>query len=76
MPCGNSWLLSDSCSDGGHPEKPQPCSGIKMKAIFLILTLLVLMSACASTEGNKLDPKVAYGGSYQVRGTVSHGVGK
>ena len=51
-------------------------SGIKMKAIFLILTLLVLMSACASTEGNELDPKVAYGGSYRVRGTVSHGVGK
>ena len=47
-----------------------------MKAIFLILTLLVLMLACASTEGNKLDPEVAYGGSYQVRGNVNHGVGK
>ena len=45
-----------------------------MKVIFLILTLLVLMSACASTEDNKLDPKVAYGGSYRVRGIVSHGV--
>jgi hypothetical protein len=58
------------------PRKTATWNGIKMKAIFLILTLLVLMSACASTDGNKLDPKVAYGGSYRVRGTVSHGVGK
>lgn len=59
------------------PRKtPQRGDGIKMKAILLILTSLLLMSACASTEGNKLDPEVAYGGSYRVRGTISQGVGK
>lgn len=47
-----------------------------MKAIFLFWVLLVSVSACASTEVDKPGSKVTYGGSYQVKGTVSHGVGK
>lgn len=46
-----------------------------MKAILLVMALLLLMSACASIESEKRDPQVTYGGSYRVRGSVSHGVG-
>lgn len=56
-----------SIEDPGYP---------KMKAISLIFVLLVLMWGCASTEAGKFDPSFAYGGSYQVRGTVSQGVGE
>ncbi|MEM5787863.1 MAG: hypothetical protein AAGU11_11140 [Syntrophobacteraceae bacterium] len=46
-----------------------------MKAAFIVLALLVLVSACATTnESNSFDPQVQYGGSYRVRGMVSSGV--
>jgi hypothetical protein len=47
-----------------------------MKAISIILMLLmlsVLMAACASTDNDKSDStQMKYGGSYRVRGTITH----
>jgi hypothetical protein len=47
-----------------------------MKAMSIILALLLLMAACASFEDGKSDTRINYGGSYRVRGSVSHGVYK
>jgi hypothetical protein len=44
-----------------------------ISTILMLLMLLVLMAACASTDNDRNDStQMKYGGSYRVRGTVSH----
>jgi len=45
-----------------------------MKAIFLLLILATLLTACATSEKPNSEPGVSYGGSYRARGSISHGV--
>ena len=40
----------------------------------LLLILILFTASCASTDYSKSDePHMVYGGSFQVRGTISHG---
>ncbi len=54
-----------------RPRKVQDRRGVFMKMIGLIITVLVLMAACASTQDSNRsgpsDPSVAYGGTFQTR---------
>lgn len=38
-----------------------------MKLLTLILALVLSMAACATDGGNRFDPQVQYGGTYQIR---------
>ncbi len=45
-----------------------------MKILWTILLLLIL-TACASTEGRqRSDPEVRYGGTFRTRAGSSHGM--
>ena len=46
-----------------------------MKAALLVLAMLFLITACATTDnGDSSDSKVSYGGSFRVRGGASNNV--
>lgn len=44
-----------------------------MKAVIAFLMLLIILAACASAgDRNQSDAHINYGGSVNIRGTVSH----